>query len=135
MPLKISLKPREKLYIGGAVVVNGDSHAELSVMNSISILREKEILTEETANSPCRRIYLTIQLMYMDHENLIMYHESYWTQVKDIVAAAPSFAGLLQEVSEYILIENYYKALKLTKKLIDKETEVIKNAELCVECV
>ena len=136
MPLKIALKPKEKLYIGGAVISNGDSHSEFTVLNTTTILREKDILTEETATSPCRRIYLTIQLMYMDgNENLAEHHKNYWAEVYDVMEAAPSFRELLTEISELILVDNYYKALKLAKKLIDKETEVIKNAEISSECV
>ena len=136
MPLKIALKPKEKLYIGGAVISNGDSHSEFTVLNTTTILREKDILTEETATSPCRRIYLTIQLMYMDgDENLAEHHKNYWAEVYDVMEAAPSFKELLTEISELILVDNYYKALKLAKKLIDKETEVIKNAEISSECV
>ncbi len=136
MPLKIALKPKEKLYIGGAVISNGDSHSEFTVLNTTTILREKDILTEETATSPCRRIYLTIQLMYMDgDENLTEHHKNYWAEVYDVMEAAPSFRELLTEISELILVDNYYKALKIAKKLIDKETEVIKNAEISSECV
>jgi len=136
MPLKIALKPKEKLYIGGAVIMNGDSHSGFTVLNSTTILREKDILTEETATSPCRRIYLTIQLMYMDEdENLTKHHKNYWLLVKDVVEAAPSFEGLMTEISELILADNYYKALKLAKKLIERETEVIKHAEISSEYV
>jgi len=136
MPLKIALKPKEKLYIGGAVISNGEHHSEFTVLNTTTILREKDILTEETANSPCRRIYLTIQLMYMgENEKLTEHHANYWALVKDVIEAAPSFRELLTEISELILADNYYKALKVANKLIDKETEVIKNAELSSECV
>ncbi len=131
MPLKIALKPREKLFIGGAVVMNGDSSAEFTVLNSVTILREKDILTEETATSPCRCIYLSIQLMYMEgFENLSKNHKSYWSLVKDVIEAAPSFEPLISEISDLILVDNYYKALKLARKLINKETETIGHAEI-----
>ncbi len=136
MPLKIALKPKEKLYIGGAVIMNGGTHGEFTVLNSTTILREKDILTEETATSPCRRIYLTVQLMYMDgNESLAQHHKNYWSLVEDVMKAAPSFEKLLIEMSELILAENYYKALKLAKKSIEKETEVLKHAEFSSECV
>ena len=136
MPLKIALKPNEKLYIGGAVISNGEHYSEFTVLNTTSILREKDILTEEMATSPCRRIYLTIQLMYMnENEDLTEHHKNYWTQVYDVMEAAPSFRELLMELSELVLVENYYKALKVANKLIDRETEVIRNAEFSSECV
>lgn len=136
MPLKIALKPKEKLYIGGAVIMNGDSHGDFTVLNSTTILREKDILTEETATSPCRRVYLVIQLMYMDgDESITAHHQKYWALVEDIMQAAPSFSSLLTELSELILAENYYKALKKAKKLIEKETEVLQHAEFSSECI
>lgn len=136
MPLKIALKPKEKLYIGGAVVMNGESHGELTVLNATTILREKDILTEETATSPCRRVYLVIQLMYMDgNESIAAHHQTYWSLVEDIMQAAPSFTALLTELSELILSENYYKALKMAKQLIEKETEVLEHAQFSSECI
>ena len=55
------------MIIGGAVVTNGNSAScDLVIENKTPILRQKDILTEEKADSPCRRIYYAIQLMYID---------------------------------------------------------------------
>jgi flagellar protein FlbT len=71
MALKISLKSGERMILGGAVVTNGSSGScDLIVENKVPILRQKDILTEAKADSPCRRIYLTVQLMYIDEANL-----------------------------------------------------------------
>ena len=60
MALKITLKPGERMIIGGAVVTNGNSAScDLVDRKQVPILRQKDILTEEKANSPCRRIYLS----------------------------------------------------------------------------
>jgi len=125
MPLKITLKPSERMILGGAVVTNGNSTANLTIENKVPVLRQKNIMTEKKADSPCRRLYFVIQLMYIDEENLITHHNNYWKMVQDIVKAAPRFVGLIDQISEYILANNYYRALKLTKKLIDYEQEVV----------
>jgi flagellar protein FlbT len=126
MPLKVTLKPKERLFINGAVIVNDEeSRINLVVVNDVPILREKDILTEETADTPCKRIYLTVQLMYMDKELLSEYHKNYWKRVGEVVKAAPSTTGMIQKISEQILIGQYYKALKLTQKLIQYEKELI----------
>jgi flagellar protein FlbT len=127
MALKITLKPHEKLIIGGAVVVNGAAKANLVVENNVPILREKDIMTLKDADSPCKRIYLVIQLMYINEKNLADHHKTYWELVKDIVEAAPSTKPLLHEISGHILQSRYYQALKLTRKLIDYEQEVINS--------
>ena len=125
MALKITLGPREKMIIGGAVVTNGNTRCDLLVENKVPILRQKDIMTEEDADSPCRRIYFAIQLMYIDEENLIDHHNAYWKLVQDVVKAAPSTLGLIDQISEYILHNKYYQALKLAKKLIAYEEEVV----------
>jgi len=126
MALKVTLKPGERMVIGGAVLTNGNSAScDLVIENKTPILRQKDILTEETADSPCRRIYYAIQLMYIDEHNLATYHKIYWDLVKDLVHAAPSTIVLIDSISEHILQRQYYQALKLAKRLIDYEQEAI----------
>ena len=125
MPLKITLKPNERMIVGGAVITNGNTRCDLLIDNKVSILRQKNIMSEKDADSPCRKIYFTIQLMYIDEENLIEHHNIYWKLVQDIVKAAPSMLALIDQISEHILNNKYYQALKLARKLIDYEQEVI----------
>ena len=127
MALKISLRPHERLIIGNAVIENSGSRSEFMVENNIPILREKDIMSASDADSPCRRIYFVIQLMYVDEKNLAEHHNSYWELVKDVVEAAPSTLGLIDQISWYIMGNKYYQALKLTKKLIEYEREAINN--------
>jgi flagellar biosynthesis repressor protein FlbT len=128
MALKITLKPHEKVIIGGAVINNGSSACHLTIENSVPILRQADILAEQDANSPCKRIYLTIQLMYIDEQRSAEYHPIYWDLVKDVVQAAPSMKELIVQISEMILAGKLYQALKLAKNLISYEQELIQNA-------
>lgn len=125
MSLKIRLRPHEKILIGGAVVSNGEKNSEIIIENSVSILREKDIMREEDATSPCRRLYFFVQLMYVDPENLVTYHHGYWDLVKDILAAAPSTKPIIEEISNNLLEMDYYNAIKVSKKLIAYETKLL----------
>ncbi|OGP50517.1 MAG: flagellar protein FlbT [Deltaproteobacteria bacterium RBG_13_43_22] len=125
MPLKIVLKPGERVIIGGAVISNGKFKSELFVENKVPILRQKDILSFKEADTPCRRLYFSIQLMYMDEGRLAEHHKVYWQLVKDLLSATPSVLGLIDQISEQILNNHYYQALKLGKKLIDYEQEVL----------
>ena len=136
MALKITLKPGERMIIGGAVLTNGNSAScDLVIENKTPILRQKDILSEEKADSPCRRIYYAIQLMYIDEHNLAAYHKVYWDLVKDLIRAAPSQVVLIDSISEHLLQRQYYQALKLTKRLIDYEQEAIRHASGSVKGV
>ena len=127
MALKISLKPHERMIIDGAVVTNGSVPAELLIENRVPILRQKDILTETDADSPGKRIYLVIQLMYIDEDKVEQYHQRYWELVKDFLKAAPSALNLIDKISELILNGKYYNALKAARHLIDYEEEVVKR--------
>jgi flagellar protein FlbT len=127
MALKISLKANEKLIIGGAVVTNGNTRSDLIIENSVPILREKDILSEHDATSPCRRIYFLIQLMYVDEKNLPEHHKVYWELVREVLRAAPSTLGLIDQINEHLVSSRYYQALKLAWQLIEYEEEVTRR--------
>ena len=130
MALRISLKPQEKMILGAAVITNANrTGCNLIIENKVPILREKDILNENEANSPCRRIYFVIQLMYIDEENLILHQKTYWKLVKDLVEAVPSTVALIEQISEKIVSGQYYQALKLAQKLRDYEQEVISRVQ------
>jgi flagellar biosynthesis repressor protein FlbT len=125
MALKITLKPHERIVIGGAVVTNGSIRSELFFENKVPILRAKDIMTESDASSPSRRIYFVIQLMYIDEGNLTTHHKQYWRLVRDFLEAAPSAMGIIDSISNDILSCNYYQALRNCKKLIAYEEEIV----------
>lgn len=127
MALKIRLKPKEKVIIGGAVVTNGNNNSNLVIENNIPILREKDIMNEEDADTPCRRIYFVIQLMYINGKNLADHCSTYWELVRDVVDVAPSTILYIDQINQHILSGQHYKALKAARQLIDYEKEVVKN--------
>jgi flagellar protein FlbT len=126
MALKITLKPNEKMFLGGTVIINGSStSSDLIIEYKVPILRQKDILSEKDANSPSKRIYFAIQLMYIDEENRNIHQNIYLKLAKELVQAAPSTTGLIDKISEYIISDKYYPALKLAKKLTVYEEEAL----------
>ncbi len=124
MALKVELKPGEQIVIGSVVIRNGNQRAHFIVEGQAPILREKDILTAETANSPARRIYLAVQLMYLTgdiQENSTIYFEL----IRDFMAAAPSSAQMIAEINSRILSGDLYKALKVAKRLVGYEQELL----------
>mgnify|MGYP001819081297 FL=1 len=114
------------MVVGGAVIANGNiKNIDLIIENNVPILRQKDILSEKDATSPCRRIYFFIQLMYIDEENMATLQHTYWELVRELLEAVPRLAGLIDQINENILSGNCYRALKLAGELIDYEQEVI----------
>jgi flagellar protein FlbT len=127
MALKVELKPGERIIIGDCVVTNADQRARLLIEGETPILREKDILTVQRADSPAKRVYLAVQLMYTSKDPRV-HHEVYFTLIRDILRAAPSTWPLIESINNLILTGEMYKALKQAKKLIAYEEELLQHA-------
>ena len=128
MPLILTLKPGERVILAGAVIKNGTTTAHLQIENKVTLLRQKDILAESEATTPCKKIYLVVQLMYIGDGLTTELGQLYWDLVRDVLAAAPSTNDLISEMSAYIVDSSFYPALKVAKRLISYEEELIKHA-------
>jgi len=127
MALKVELKPGERILIGESVVTNTDQRTRLLIEGAAPILRQKDIMTPDQADTPAKRIYLAVQLMYTSRD-AHRHHELYFSLVRDIVQAAPSTWPLIEAINNHILTGEMYKALKEIKKLIAYEEELLAHA-------
>jgi flagellar protein FlbT len=128
MPLMLTLKPGERVILAGAVVKNGPAVAHLQIENQVPLLRQRDILTESNASTPCKKVYLVIQLMYIGDGLTSDLAQLYWDLVRDVVVAAPSTNDLISQISAYIVKSDFYPALKVAKKLISYEEELMSHA-------
>jgi flagellar protein FlbT len=128
MALKVELKPHERIIIGSCVITNTDQRARLLIDGEkIPILREKDILTPETADTPAKLIYLAVQLMYISPEPEIN-HGTYFNLLRDVVTTAPSMWPLIEGINISILSGELYQALKEAKKLVAYEKKLLDDA-------
>lgn len=127
MALKVELKAGERVIIGTAVIRNGDARAQLFIEGQAPILRERDIFTPATADTPAKKIYLAVQLMYLDGD-LSQHDHLYFPLVRDFIQAAPSAIELIAEINHRILGGDLYRALKAARKLIAYEAELITDA-------
>jgi len=125
--LVIDLKPGEKILIGSAVITNDSQRTRLHIAGDAAILREKDVMQEEGADTPCKKIYFLIQCMYLAR-NPREYHQKYFDLVREVQHASPSSAFFFMQINEKIIEGSYYKAMKLAKELIEHERELIENA-------
>ena len=124
MGLKVELKAGERFILGDCLVTNGNQRTRLLIEGNAPILREKDIMTAELADTPAKRIYLAVQLMYTARDPRL-HHETYFILMHDLVQAAPSVWPYIVAVSNHILAGEMYKALKSAKALIAYEKELV----------
>jgi len=127
MPLKLTLKPNEKVLIGTAVLTNAGSKAEIIIQNNVPVLREKDIITEENADTIGKKVYFIVLNMYVDAKNESEYHTIYFKLINELMDIAPNteILALIMEISQKILEGEHYIALKVCKKLLNYETELM----------
>jgi flagellar protein FlbT len=129
MALKVELKPNEQIIIGSCVITNTDQRARLLIDGEkIPILREKDIMTPATANTPAKLVYLAVQLMYISPDPQVN-HGAYFNLVRDIVTAAPSAWPVIEGINNNILSGDLYQALKEARKLIAYEKKLLERNE------
>lgn len=130
MPLKIQLKPKERVIINGAVIEgDADNRSEIVVLNNASVLRQKHILQQDEANTPVKRLYFALQMLYIeDRENHEPYKVSFAQYHKDLdeTLSLPVIKESLGIIKECVEKEKYYEALKVCRDLIKVEAELFK---------
>ncbi|BDX00212.1 flagellar biosynthesis repressor FlbT [Maricaulis maris] len=125
MPLKISLKPGEKFVLNGAVIENGDRRANLVLQNKASVLREKDILHAADVDTPVKRIYFPIMMMYLSDKNDDKLYDEFVLRMNEFmgVVSDPGTLGLCVNVSRDVMAGEHYKALLGCRKLMTYEAE------------
>jgi flagellar protein FlbT len=128
MALKVDLKPHEKIIIGSCVITNTDQRARLLIEGERTpVLREKDILTPATADTPAKLIYLAVQLMYISPDPQ-QHHAVYFDLMRHVLNTEPGTAAMIGAINDCILNGDYYRALKESKKLIAHEGELLAQA-------
>ncbi|WP_269717008.1 flagellar biosynthesis repressor FlbT [Caulobacter sp. NIBR2454] len=129
MPLKLSLKPGERFVLNGAVVQNGDRRSTLILQNKASVLREKDIMQTADAVTPARRIYFPVMMMYLDGGELESHYDEFVRRMSEFmgVIGNPDVLADCVTISKYVLAKEFYKALMLSRRLIEYENERLGN--------
>jgi flagellar protein FlbT len=125
MPLRVELKPFERLVIGDSVIVNSDTRICFLIEGDAPVLRERDTVVEETATTPARRLYYFVQMMYLKTD-ATRYRASYLGAVAELRQTMPRSLELIEAVNHQVAAGALYKALKDIRTLMRREeSEVV----------
>lgn len=135
MPLKLSLKPGEKFVLNGAVVQNGDRRGVLVLQNKASVLREKDIMQPEDVNTPARRIYFPVMMMYLDENEASKFYDEFALRLSEFMGVIqnPEILNECVNCSRHVMNRQYYKALMSARKIVDYEEQRLGNVATGVQ--
>ncbi|TBW33501.1 flagellar biosynthesis repressor FlbT [Siculibacillus lacustris] len=120
MALKVEIKPGERIIIGESLITNAGPRAKLFIEGDAPILREKDVLPPRAADTPAKRIYLAVQLLYLKNGDAAVVEE-YRSLAADFSEAAPGARDILADIDNCILIGDFYKGIKQSKRLVEYE--------------
>ena len=120
MPLRVELKPFERIVIGETVIVNSGTRSSFLIDGDAPVLREKDTVTAETANTPVKKLYFCVQMMYLKND-IPRYRVAYLRLITDLREASPGSRDLIDAVNNHISGGALYKALKEIRKLMKRE--------------
>ncbi|WP_407524128.1 flagellar biosynthesis repressor FlbT [Methylobacterium oryzisoli] len=120
MPLRINLKPHERLIINGAAIRNGDRAADILIETHCRFLRESEIIRESEADTACKRLCVTLQVIYLA-DNPLEVEDLLVRQSTEILKAMPSSAPYILAIQDEVAAKQYHRALKRARDLVAHE--------------
>ena len=125
MPLKVTLKPGEKFVLNGGVLINGNRRTDLIIQNQVSLLRERDIMKPEQADTPVRRIYFAIMMMYLDDDLDSPFYQEFVDRTTDFMCAVANKDVLekCNTVLDDVHAKRFYAALMTCKTLLPFEKE------------
>ena len=128
--LKLSLRDGEKVVINGAVLRSA-GRSEVLVMNEAAILRGRDIMTPETADTPAKRLYFACMMAYLEPRNLEDHQQSILTLLGELLGALESAEAkaLCLSFAHHVAQLDFYRALGDCRQLIAYEEEAFARAE------
>jgi flagellar biosynthesis repressor protein FlbT len=122
MPLQIEIKPRERIIVGPYVIASTEKTKLTFFSDDVIILREKDYMPPTAVRTRCEKLYLDIQTLYLSPER------------RTPAAMADTFSGLaealpglripIQAIEKLVAGQDWFRALKETRKLIEYEAMV-----------
>ncbi len=126
--LVLKLAPKERVLVNGAVIENGDRRSRLSIMTpDANILRLRDAIHPEDANTPVRRVCYAAQLILTgdsDPENANLPLLRHIEELSQVFLDADSRAALA-EATGALISGQHYQCLKALRSLLPREDRLI----------
>ena len=130
MALRISLRDGEKMIVNGAVM-RSVGRTDLCIENNAAILRGRDLMSPEEANTPARRLYFACMLAYVDQNDQANHQDDIIRLVRELMDAVQSAEAKSVCISfaQKVATEQFYKALGDCRWLIDYEAQALARGE------
>lgn len=126
--LVLKLAPRERILINGAVIENGERRGRFSILTpNANILRLRDALRPEEANTPVRRVCYIAQLVLSGDVEPDLARLQLLRGIEQLSRALTDqdSAGNLAKATDAVISGQYYQALRSLRTLIPREERLL----------
>ena len=129
MPLKLTLKPHERIVINGCAIRNSERRQVLIVESQADVVRGKDLLEPEVAATPVSKVYYLVQTVLINSET----REKLLPVIQQNLGVLATVFGSstvshIFEAANFVSQGDYYKALSELRPVLRHEEEVLKSA-------
>ena len=126
MPLRLTLKPDERIIVNGCVIRNASRRQTLTIENHADVIRGHDLLKEQEATTPVTRVYLVIQTVLVAAE----LREEFNPQIQKQLAELVTVFGVdhtenIIKAANFVSLGDYYKALRALNPVIKHERQLL----------
>ncbi len=126
--LVLKLGPKERVLINGAVIENGDRRSKLSIVTpNANILRLRDAIHPEEANTPVRRVCYVAQLALSGDAEPDEAKQQILRGIEQLsqVLLDQDSRSALSKATDAAIEMNFYQALKALRTILPREERLI----------
>ncbi|QPM91296.1 flagellar biosynthesis repressor FlbT [Pseudooceanicola algae] len=126
--LVLKLSPKERVLINGAVIENGDRRSRLSIVTpNVNILRLRDAIHPEEANTPVRRVCYATQLVLTGDADPTESRHQLLRRIEELsqILKDPDSRALLATATEAVVNDQFYQCLKALRSLLPREERLL----------
>lgn len=129
MPLLIDFRAGDKLLINGSVIENAGHNTKILIHNESTIMREREVLSADDAQTPASRVYYELQCAYIatNEEQRDAHIKQADRRLSEFAAACPGAHDIVDKVRARLEDGRLYNGLKKAQDLIRYESNVLEE--------
>lgn len=130
--LVLKLSPKERVLINGAVLENGDRRTKLHIVSAkANVLRLKDAIHPDQATTPVSRLCFDLQLILCGEGDLATMKDRLHKGVLQLIEVFRDAQSrpILEQALEALVDDNAYKCLKLLRRLLPLEAELLNRGE------
>lgn len=130
--LVIKLSPKERILINGAVIENGDRRSRISIMTpNANILRLKDAIHPDEANTPVRRICYIAQLVLSGDADPEEAGRQLLRGIEQLsqVLSDPDSRDQLDSATRAVRDKQFYHAMKSLRTLLPREDRLMSGVQ------